>query len=121
MPTTYDQLQRWIIAGDFSQAFYINDDTLETPEALAEEAANDARIDDLLSSSNYGARCDYCETWCAHGEYDDDWMGTGLNVCHAGEHEAERAESEAYVFCMSPSSSRDWIWKSKSESDEEDD
>ena len=103
MPTTYDQLQRWIIEGDFSQAFYINEDELETPERLEEEAASDARIDDLFSSANYGARCDYCGDWCAFGEYDDDWMGTGLTVCYTGEHEAEKAESEDYFYYSSVS------------------
>ena len=77
MPTTYDQLQRWITAGDFSQAFYINEDELETPEKQAEEAAAENRIEDLLTSAARGAHCDYCGDWCAHGEYDDDWMGTG--------------------------------------------
>jgi hypothetical protein len=55
MPTTYDQLQRWIISGDFQQAFYINEDLLETPDFLDEEAASDARIDDLLNPSSTGA------------------------------------------------------------------
>ena len=98
MPTTYDQLQRWITAGDFSQAFYINEDELETPEKQAEEAAAENRIEDLLSAAARGAHCDYCGDWCAHGEYDDDWMGTGLSVCYAGEHEAEKAESEEYYY-----------------------
>ena len=112
MPTTYDQLHRWIMAGDFSQAFYINDDSLETPEKLDEEAAAEARMDDLLNAPA-GANCDYCGTWCAHGEYDEDWMGTGLSVCYAGEHEAEKAESEAHFYCMSPVSPRHWIWSSE--------
>ena len=86
------------IAGDFSQAFYINEDELETPEKLDEEAAAEARIDDLLNSATRGAHCDYCGDWCAHGEYDEDWMGTGLNVCYAGEHEAEKAETEALLL-----------------------
>ena len=121
MPTTYDQLHRWIMAGDFSQAFYINDDSLETPEKLDEEAAAEARMDDLLNSAA-GANCDYCGTWCAHGEYDEDWMGTGLSVCYAGEHEAEKAESEAHFYCMSPVSPRHWIWSSEdSRHDDEDD
>ena len=91
---------------ELSQAFYINDDSLETPEALNEEAASDARIDDLLNPANQGAHCDYCGTWCANGEYDSDWMGTGLSVCYAGEHEAEKAESEASFWHMSPCSPR---------------
>ena len=98
MPTTYDQLQRWIIAGDFQQAFYINEDLLETPDFLDEEAASDARIDDLLNPSSRGAHCDYCGTWCEEGEYDSDWRGTGLDICHAGEHEDEKAESEAFFW-----------------------
>ena len=123
LPTTYDQLHQWISAGDFSQAFYINDDALETPEKLDEEAAAEARIDDLLNSANRGAHCDYCGDWCAYGEYDEDWMGTGLNVCYAGEHEAEKAETEAYLAgMMGPASPRDepkyqprGIWGSSSE------
>ena len=121
MPTTYDQLHRWIMAGDFSQAFYINDDSLETPEKLDEEAAAEARMDDLLNAPS-GANCDYCGTWCAHGEYDEDWRGTGLSVCYAGEHEAEKAESEAHFYGMSPVSPRHWIWSSEdSKHDDEDD
>ena len=35
------------------------------------------------------------ETGARTASTTSDWMGTGLNVCYAGEHEAEKAETES--------------------------